>query len=86
MGMGLAMTGKVNGRRHVNDSFNQFRFINVWHGFIAPFKFLATEAVTRFQGRHGQQVGPVWGGWGYRCRITHLYALLYNHVRQSIPV
>ncbi len=52
VGMLLAVILVADGRRHVNDSFDQFGFLELGHGLISPQKFVTGQPVAILQGRN----------------------------------
>ena len=52
MGMRRAMVTVTYRRRHVDDSFNKFSFLEVRHRFIAPFKLIACQPIAVLQRWH----------------------------------
>jgi hypothetical protein len=49
--MGFGVGFKPEGGSHVNGSFNQFSFLDLWHRGIASLKLWAGEAIATLKGR-----------------------------------
>jgi hypothetical protein len=49
--MRFGMTVGGDRRAHVNDSFDEFRFLQFRHGFVAPLELRASQPVAVLQGR-----------------------------------
>ena len=50
--MRAAVLDKPNWRRHVYDSFDKLRLLDLWHGMVAPLKLVACEMVPLFERRN----------------------------------
>src|SRR5437660_239587 len=44
-------------RGHVDDSLDEFRLLDVWHGLVAVLELVAREVIPRFQGRRPGRPG-----------------------------
>jgi hypothetical protein len=83
MGVWFSVSVQADGRRHVNDSFEQFGCFQIRRRVIATLKLVARQLIARFQGRNRRQ--PMWNFGSNNVRSSYRFDFgRFRHVHSPI--